>query len=266
MHKKIIAGNWKMHTTLTEATALLAAIAEGLHADAAPLVTVVVCPPALYLTTARTYLLPGRGVFVGAQNCASQAAGAYTGEISAPMLHSVGVEYVVLGHSERRHYFGETNALVAKKVDIALANNLIPIFCCGESAEVRAQGDYLGFVKRQLSESLFHLPAKALGHLLVAYEPLWAIGTGVAASAAQAQAMHAGLRQHLAGHYGKSLAQSIPILYGGSVKPQNAAALFRQPDIDGALVGGAALHAPEFLALVRAAQRAAAQVAAAAHS
>jgi triosephosphate isomerase len=254
MQQKIIVGNWKMHTTLAEATTLLAAIAQGLQADTAPQVTVVVCPPALYLTTAGIYLLPSSGAFVGAQNCAAQAAGAYTGEISASMLHSVGVEYVVLGHSERRRYFGETNALVAAKVDQVLCNDLIPIFCCGESAELRTRGDYFGFVKNQLSESLFHLSAEDMGRLIIAYEPLWAIGTGVAASAAQAQAMHAALRQHLANQYGRRVAQSIPILYGGSVKPQNAAALFRQPAIDGGLIGGASLHAPEFLALVRAAQ------------
>lgn len=263
MRRKIIAGNWKMHTTLAEATALLAAIAGGLPAGAAPQVTVVVCPPALYLTTARTYLPPGSGAFVGAQNCAPQAAGAYTGEISAPMLRSVGVEYVVLGHSERRHYFGETNEAVAAKVTSALASHLCPIVCCGESAEVRAQGDFLGFVQDQLRASLFHVPAAEVGSVVVAYEPLWAIGTGTAATAAQAQAMHTGLRQHLASHYGSHLAQRIPILYGGSVVPHNAGALFRQPDIDGALVGGASLQAPEFLALVRAAQRAAGQIAAA---
>ncbi|GAB3638971.1 triose-phosphate isomerase [Hymenobacter arcticus] len=259
MRQKIIVGNWKMNTTLPEATALLAAIAQSLQADAAPQVTVVVCPPALYLTTARAYLLPGSGAWVGAQNCAAQAAGAYTGEISASMLHSAGVAYVVVGHSERRHYFGETNEVVAAKVTSALASGLRAIFCCGESAELRAGGDYLGFVKNQLSESLFQLPAEAFSRLLIAYEPLWAIGTGVAASAAQAQAMHAALRQHIAGQYSMRIAQGIPLLYGGSVRPQNAAALFRKPDIDGGLIGGASLHAPEFLALVRAAQRAAAQ-------
>lgn len=256
MCKKIIVGNWKMNTTLPEATALLAAIAQGLPADAAPRVTVVVCPPALYLTVARTYLPPGSGGFLGAQNCAAHEAGAYTGEISAAMLHSVGVEYVVLGHSERRHYFGETNALVAEKVSIALANKLLPICCCGESAALRAHGDYLGFVKTQLSESLFHLSAAAFGKVVVAYEPLWAIGSGAAATAAQAQQMHAALRQHIAQRYGAAVAAATPILYGGSVTPANADPFLCEPDIDGALVGGASLHAREFIALVRAAQRA----------
>ena len=246
-----------MNTTLPEATALLAAIAEGLPGGGAPDVTVVICPPAVYLANARPYLLPGNGIFLGAQDCAQQAAGAYTGEISAPMLRSIGVDYVVVGHSERRHYFGEANALVADKVAIALANNLLPIFCCGESPELRARGDYFGFVKNQLSESLFHLPAEAFGRVVIAYEPLWAIGTGAAAPAAQAQAMHAALRQHLAGQYGAAMAQGTSILYGGSVTPQNAAELFDEPDIDGGLIGGASLHAGEFIALVRAGQQAA---------
>jgi triosephosphate isomerase len=257
MRQKIIVGNWKMNTTLAEAEALLAALAEGLRAGAYPAVTVVVCPPALYLTTARTYLPPEIGVLLGAQTCAQQAAGAYTGEISASMLRSVGVEYVLVGHSERRHYCGETDEVVAAKVAIALANRLAPIFCCGEPKAVRAQGDYLGFVANQLRTSLFHLPAEAFGRVVIAYEPLWAIGTGVAAPAAQVQAMHAALRQHIAGRYGEQVAQGTSILYGGSVTPPHAAALFREPDIDGGLIGGASLHAGEFVALVRAAQRAA---------
>jgi len=183
MRRKIIAGNWKMRKTLAEATALLTALAAGLPAAAAPGVTVVVCPPALYLVPALPLLRPGSAIVLGAQNCAQQAAGAYTGEISAPMLRSVGVDYVVLGHSERRHYFGETNALVAEKVSIAFANKLSPICCCGESAALRAHGDYLGFVETQLRESLFHLSATAFGHVVVAYEPLWAIGSGAAATA-----------------------------------------------------------------------------------
>ncbi|AMR29481.1 triose-phosphate isomerase [Hymenobacter psoromatis] len=255
MRKKMIAGNWKMNKTLPEATALLTAIAKGLPADAAPGVTVVVCPPALYLVPALPLLQAGSAVLLGAQNCAQQAAGAYTGEISAAMLHSVGVRYVVLGHSERRHYFGETNALVAEKVSIALANKLLPICCCGESAALRAHGDYLGFVITQLSESLFHLSAAAFGKVVVAYEPLWAIGSGAPATAAQAQEMHAALRQHIAQHYGGAVAAATLILYGGSVTPSDADPFLHAPDIDGALVGGASLHANEFIALVQAAQR-----------
>lgn len=240
-----------MNTTLAEAASLLAALAAGLRAGAGPAVTVVVCPPALYLTTARTYLPPECGILLGAQNCAQQAAGAYTGEISAPMLRSVGVDYVLVGHSERRHYCGETDEVVAAKVAIALANCLLPIFCCGESGAVRTQGNYFAFVENQLRASLFHLPAEAFGRVVIAYEPLWAIGTGMAAPAAQAQAMHATLRQRIAGRYGERVAQDTPILYGGSVTPQNAAALFREPDIDGGLIGGASLHADEFVALAR---------------
>jgi triosephosphate isomerase len=256
MRRKTIVGNWKMNTTLAEATTLLTAIAEGLPPDAAPGVTVVICPPALYLVPALALLRPGSAISLGAQNCAQQAAGAYTGEISAAMLHSVGAGYVVLGHSERRHYFSETNALVAEKVRIALDNHLRPICCCGESAALRAHGDYLGFVKTQLSESLFHLSAAAFGAVLIAYEPLWAIGTGAAASAAQAQEMHAALRLHIAQRYGAAVAAATPILYGGSVTPLNTDPFLREPDIDGGLIGGASLHAREFIALVQAAQRA----------
>ncbi len=252
----MIAGNWKMNTTLAEATALLTAIAAGLPAAVAPGVTVVVCPPALYLVPALPLLRAGSAVLLGAQNCSQEAEGAYTGEISAAMLHSVGVGYVVLGHSERRHYFGETNALVAAKTSIALTNQLLPICCCGESAALRAHGDYLGFVKTQLSESLFHLSAEAFGKVVVAYEPLWAIGSGEAATVAQAQEMHAALRQHIAQRYGAAVAAATLILYGGSVTPPNADPFLCEPDIDGALVGGASLHADEFIALVQAAQRA----------
>ncbi|MBO0938985.1 triose-phosphate isomerase [Fibrella sp. HMF5335] len=252
MRKKIVAGNWKMNKTADEGLALVSEVVNMVSAEVTAPVTVVVCPPALYLTTFKSYLT-GDKLALGAQNCHEKAAGAYTGEISAPMLKSVGVQYVILGHSERRQYFGETNAQLAEKVNIALENGLIPIFCCGESREMRETGDYVGFVKNQLTESLFHLSAEQMANVVIAYEPIWAIGTGLTASSAQAQDMHFALRQHLAGQFGDEVAQNTSILYGGSANAQNAQELFGQPDVDGGLIGGASLKSRDFLTVVKAA-------------
>ncbi|GAB4037747.1 triose-phosphate isomerase [Spirosoma gilvum] len=254
MRKKIVAGNWKMNKTADEATALVSEVIDKVKAEVTGDVTVVLCPPAVYLTTTRQAITPGGQISLGAQNCHEKASGAYTGEISAPMLQSIGVDYVILGHSERREYFGETNAQLAAKVNIALENGLIPIFCCGESRDLRENGDYVGFVKDQITESLFHLSAESFAKVVIAYEPIWAIGTGLTASSAQAQDMHFELRQHIASQYGDSIAQDITILYGGSANAQNAAELFAQPDVDGGLIGGASLKAPDFLTVVKAAQ------------
>lgn len=254
MRKKIVAGNWKMNKTADEATALVSEVIDKVNAEVTGDVTVVLCPPAVYLTSARQAIPSGGSISLGAQNCHEKASGAYTGEISAPMLQSIGVEYVILGHSERREYFGETNAQLASKVNIALENGLTPIFCCGESRDLRENGDYVGFVKNQLTESLFHLSADSFAKVVIAYEPIWAIGTGLTASAAQAQDMHFELRQHIASQYGDSVAQDISILYGGSANAQNAAELFAQVDVDGGLIGGASLKAPDFLTVVKAAQ------------
>jgi triosephosphate isomerase len=216
-------------------------------------VQVVLCPPAIYLTSFRQYVPAGGKIALGAQNCHEKASGAYTGEISAPMLQSIGVEYVILGHSERRQYFAETNVQLADKVNIALENGLTPIFCCGESRDLRENGDYLGFVKGQITESLFHLSAEEFGKVVIAYEPIWAIGTGLTASSAQAQDMHFELRRHIAGQYGDEVAQDTSILYGGSANEKNAAELFSQPDVDGGLIGGASLKSREFTTVVKAA-------------
>ncbi len=170
------------------------------------------------------------------------------------MLKSVGAQYVILGHSERRQYFSETNAQLAEKVNIALENGLIPIFCCGESQEMRENGDYVGFVKDQLTESLFHLSAEQLANIVIAYEPIWAIGTGLTASAGQAQDMHYELRQHLARQYGDEVAQETSILYGGCCNAQNAEEIFAQPDVDGGLIGGASLKSRDFVTIVKARQ------------
>jgi triosephosphate isomerase len=253
MRKKIVAGNWKMNKTAEEAKALLSEVVNMIKDEVTSDVEVVLCPPALYLTTFRQYVTAGGKISLGAQNCHEKASGAYTGEISAPMLQSIGVEYVILGHSERRQYFGETNAQLAEKVNIALENGLTPIFCCGESRELRESGDYDAFVKNQLTESLFHLSAESFGKVVIAYEPIWAIGTGLTASSAQAQDMHFELRRHIAGQYGDTVAQDTSILYGGSANEKNAAELFSQPDVDGGLIGGASLKSREFTIVVKAA-------------
>lgn len=252
MRKKIVAGNWKMNKTADEAKALLSEVVNMIKDEVTSDVEVVLCPPALYLTTFRQYVTAGGNISLGAQNCHEKASGAYTGEISASMLQSIGVEYVILGHSERRQYFGETNAQLAEKVNIALENGLTPIFCCGESRDLRESGDYDAYVKNQITESLFHLSAESFGKVVIAYEPIWAIGTGLTASSAQAQDMHFELRRHIADQYGDTVAQDTSILYGGSANEKNAAELFSQPDVDGGLIGGASLKSREFTIVVKA--------------
>jgi triosephosphate isomerase len=179
-------------------------------------------------------------------------SGAFTGEISAAMLQSIGIDYVLVGHSERRQYFNESNELLASKVNIALEYNISPIFCCGESLDQRQNEDYIGFVKNQITESLFHLSAEQLLSVVIAYEPIWAIGTGLTASSEQAQEMHAALRAHIATQYGSEVAEEISILYGGSVTAASAPELFASPDIDGGLVGGASLKSREFTNIIKA--------------
>jgi triosephosphate isomerase len=251
MRKKIVAGNWKMNKTLDEAVALVSEVVNMIKDEVTGEVDVVLCPPALYLTTLKPYLEGQTRVALGAQNCHEKASGAYTGEISAPMLKSIGVRYVILGHSERRQYFGETNAQLAEKVNSALANGLTPIFCCGESLEQRQTDVHLDFVRAQLTESLFHLSPEQFASIVIAYEPIWAIGTGLTATSDQAQEMHAMLRQHLASHYGQEVADDTSILYGGSANEKNAAELFAQPDVDGGLIGGASLKSREFTIVVK---------------
>ncbi len=252
MRQKLVAGNWKMNKTLDEAKALLSEVVNMITDEVTGPVTVVLCPPALYLTTASAYLTGQERIMLGAQNCHQKPSGAYTGELSAAMLRSAGVEYVILGHSERRQHAGETNALLAEKVDAAIAHALTPIFCCGESLSMREDGDFIGFVKNQLTESLFHLSPEQMAQVVIAYEPIWAIGTGLTASAGQAQDMHFALRQHIAEKYGDELAQNLTILYGGSANEKNAAELFAMPDVDGGLIGGASLKSREFTNVVKA--------------
>ncbi|GAB3933212.1 triose-phosphate isomerase [Larkinella terrae] len=251
MRKKIVAGNWKMNKTLDEAVALVSEVVNMIKDEVTGDVQVVLCTPSLYLTTLKPYLEGQTRVALGAQNCHEKASGAYTGEISAPMLKSIGINYVILGHSERRQYFGETNAQLAEKVNSALANGLTPIFCCGESLEQRQSGIHFDFVRTQLTESLFHLSPEQFANIVIAYEPIWAIGTGLTASSEQAQEMHAALRAHLAEKYGQEVADNTSILYGGSANEKNAAELFAQPDVDGGLIGGASLKSREFTIVVK---------------
>jgi triosephosphate isomerase len=229
MRKKIVAGNWKMNKTAQEAFVLATEVAELVKSSVSADVQVIMSTPALYLTGVNQVIEGIPNLAVAAQNCHEKASGAYTGEISAPMLASAGVQYVILGHSERRQYFAETNEQLAAKTDAALANGLTPLFCCGES--------------------LFHLSAEDFAKVVIAYEPIWAIGTGLTASSDQAQEMHAYLRAHIAKQYGQSVADSISILYGGSCNAKNAKELFACPDVDGGLIGGASLVAADFITI-----------------
>jgi triosephosphate isomerase (TIM) len=251
MRQKIVAGNWKMNKTLEEAN-ILATEVMGMVADEVNgNVKVILCTPFPYLLPIKNILGSNSRIFVSAQNCSEHESGAYTGEVSASMIKSLGVPYVILGHSERRQYFGENGKLLAKKVDIAQKNGLTPIFCCGEPLEVREKGEHEKLVTQQVEESLFHLDAAGLQKVVIAYEPVWAIGTGKTASAQQAQDMHLVIRKHLASKYGQSVADTITILYGGSVSAASAKELFACPDVDGGLVGGASLKSREFTEIIK---------------
>jgi triosephosphate isomerase len=251
MRKQIAAANWKMNLTLTEGEALLDAINAKPH-SLAPNQEAIFAVPFPYISMAQAKVGAKTNVYVAAQNCSNKLSGAYTGEVSVTMLQSMCVKYVVIGHSERREYFNESNELLAQKVDICLENKTTPIFCCGEPLEIRESATQNEYVAKQLSESLFHLTEEAISHVVIAYEPIWAIGTGKTASSDQAQEMHAFIRSHIASKYGAAIADSISILYGGSVKSANAVEIFSQPDVDGGLVGGASLIADEFVAIINA--------------
>ncbi len=250
MRTKIVAGNWKMNKTLEEAKALTAEVMTLAATEVKGSAKIVMCVPFPYLFSIKNQI-GSAAIAVGAQNCSEHDSGAYTGEVSAGMLKSMAIPYVIIGHSERRQYFKEDGAMLAKKVDKALANNLIPIFCCGEQLEIREQGNHEAVVSKQVEEGLFHLGENAFVDVVIAYEPVWAIGTGKTASTQQAQDMHAVIRKQLTSKYGEAIAQSIPILYGGSVKPDNAKELFSCPDVDGGLVGGASLKARDFVDIVK---------------
>ena len=247
MRQKIVAGNWKMNTSYDEAIQLAKDVASQIKSKAGA--KIIVCPPFPYLQKIDE-ILANSPIDVGAQNCSEHASGAYTGEVSAVMLKSLRIPYVILGHSERRQYFKESGSTLAQKVDGALANGLIPIYCCGEPLDVREAGGHETLVKKQIEEGLFHLNGEALKKIVIAYEPVWAIGTGKTASTEQAQEMHKVIRDHVASKFDREVAELIPILYGGSVKPDNAKELFACPDVDGGLVGGASLKAADFVAII----------------
>lgn len=250
MRQQIAAANWKMNLTLSQGEQLLDSIL-GADIALAPHQLAVFAIPFPYLMMAVGKLKRHKNFFVSAQNCSDQKAGAYTGEVSAEMLHSIHVRYCVLGHSERREYFSERNQSLAKKVEICLENDITPIFCCGEELSIREVGAQNGFVETQLMESLFHFSVEQIRKLVIAYEPIWAIGTGRTASVGQAQEMHAHIRSVFAKKYDRATADHLPILYGGSVKAANAKELFHSPDVDGGLVGGASLNAAEFTSIIR---------------
>ena len=251
MRTQIAAANWKMNLTFQEAKTLLENILPHCN-DLAENHQVIFAVPSPYLTMARDAIANKVNIFAAAQNVYSKKSGAFTGELSVTMLKSIGVNYVVIGHSERREYFNESNQFLADKVNICLEENITPIFCCGEALPVREVSQQNSFVTRQLEESLFSLGGDQLEKVVIAYEPIWAIGTGKTASSDQAQEMHAHIRTQIARNYGEAVAGNISILYGGSVKASNAKDIFGKPDVDGGLVGGSSLIADEFVQIIKA--------------
>jgi len=251
MRKKIVAGNWKCNTTVKEGVELAKSVNELVLTKGAKDVVVVLGTPFTHLTSVAEVVDATR-VNVASQNCAAVAKGAYTGEVSVSMIKSTGATYVIIGHSERREYYHETSEILNKKLALTLEQGLTPIYCCGEALAVREAGTQNQFVKQQLDETIFLLPAEQLLKLVIAYEPIWAIGTGVTASTQQAQDMLAFIRGLISAKYSKEVAEEISILYGGSCSPSNANDLFSQPDIDGGLIGGASLKSEDFLAIINA--------------
>ena len=251
MRKNIVAGNWKMNNTFDEADALVSDIMTALETKELGQTMMIICPPFPYLEMCTDYSNDSYFA-VGAQNVSDQEKGAYTGEVSAAMLQSMEVEYCIVGHSERRAYYGETDAIVARKVDQLLQHDIRPIVCCGEVLEEREADKQFDVVRRQITDGLFHLSAEQFAQVVIAYEPVWAIGTGKTATPAQAQEMHAFIRGLIADKYGKQVADDTSILYGGSCKPSNAKELFANPDVDGGLIGGASLKADDFMAIATA--------------
>lgn len=248
MRKNIVAGNWKMNKNFQEGLDLVKELKTKVQK---PNCDVIVCTPHIHLACAADELKDSC-IALGAENCANKESGAYTGEVSAAMVKSTGAEYCIIGHSERRAYYGETNEMLREKVELALSNGLRPIFCVGEVKEQREQGIQNSVVEKQIRESLFGLTADQFSKIVVAYEPVWAIGTGLTATPDQAEEIHAYIRSLIAEKYGKEVAENTSILYGGSCKPSNAKELFAKKDIDGGLIGGAALKADDFCGIISA--------------
>ncbi len=249
MRKKIVAGNWKMNLNLDEGLKFAGLIDKYFKENPAKKTEVILCPPFIHLAGVADKLKHGK-IAVGAQNCASEASGAFTGEISAFMVKSTGAEYVIIGHSERRSFFNEDDKILNKKTLLALNCGLKVIFCCGEVKKEREEAKHFIIVKRQLEEGLFTLSSEEMNKVVIAYEPVWAIGTGLTATPEQAQEMHKYIRDLVKEKYGNDCAKNLPILYGGSCKPSNAAEIFSKPDVDGGLIGGASLKKEDFIAIV----------------
>lgn len=252
MRKKIVAGNWKMNMDYPAGISLFSEIITMMKDEVRGEHEVIICTPYIHISSVAQLSKPHSKVSVGAQNCHQAESGAYTGEISASMLRSVGATHVILGHSERRQYFGEDDALIAEKTKTALKNSLNVLFCFGETLNEREQNIHFDVIKGQLETGLFHLSETELKNVILAYEPVWAIGTGLTAMPAQAQEMHQFVRKEIESRYGKSTADDTTILYGGSCNAKNAPELFSQQDIDGGLIGGASLKSRDFVEIVKA--------------
>ena len=249
MRKKIVAGNWKMNTTVPQGVELAKEVV-ALSKDVKDCL-LVVAPPFTHLAPVAE-ALKGSKVALAAQNCADHTSGAYTGEVAVDMIDSIGCTYCILGHSERRQYYGETDEKLVVKVKLALEKNIKPILCVGENLEEREAGKHFDVVTSQIKNVLYTLTAEEMKNIVVAYEPGWAIGTGKTATAEQAQEIHAAIRKCLADKFGAQVAEDTTILYGGSCKPGNAKELFANPDVDGGLIGGACLKADDFMAIIKA--------------
>lgn len=247
MRKQIVAGNWKMNTTVTEGISLAREIVEKSKELIG--VNLIISPPFTHISSI-SEVLKGSKVGLGAQNCADQENGAYTGEVSSYMLSELDVQYVILGHSERREFYGESSSTLNKKMSLVYKNNLIPIYCVGEKLDERESGNHFNVIKAQIQEVVYNLTEVEFSQLIIAYEPVWAIGTGKTASSDQAQEIHAFIRQILADKFGE-LSEETSILYGGSCKPSNAKDIFSKKDVDGGLIGGAALSSDDFIAIAK---------------
>ena len=249
MRKKIVAGNWKMNTTLNEGTQLAREVVSEAEKGLPEGVSLIVAPPFTHLMPVREMLPPGIGL--AAQNCAAESSGAFTGEVSAAMIETAGAEFVIIGHSERRSIFKETDEELNRKIKLAVENKLSPIFCCGENLDEREKNIHTTVVKDQVEKGLRGVPAEDFRNIIIAYEPVWAIGTGKTASPQQAQEMHKFIRNLIEEMYNEEIAEKTVILYGGSCKPSNAKEIFSMEDVDGGLIGGASLKAEDFLAIAR---------------
>jgi triosephosphate isomerase len=252
MRIKIVAGNWKMNKTLNEGLHLANNIVTQLGSKELGNNLIILGTPFIHLAAVKEVIKENGGIKLAAQNCHDQESGAYTGEISASMLNSIGVDYVIIGHSERRQYFNETDEIIGGKIRQVLEHQMRPIFCCGEVLEQRQSDKHFEVIKSQISTALFGLSSDDFGKIVVAYEPVWAIGTGVTASKEQAQEMHHFIRSLIAEKYSEEISENTSILYGGSCKPSNVTELFSQPDVDGGLIGGASLTAEDFIGIVAA--------------